>query len=120
MRPHPRFALAFAAAVVASASSVLAQAQTPKPVPPASPPAAVVPDRVRLVLNAAFWPTKTSYSDSQTLTEYAEQTTIRTSYEGARLRPDSVGRACSGARLLVGYYAPTRRRVDVSRPTRST
>lgn len=122
MRPHPRFALAAfaAAAVVASASSVLAQ--TPKPVPPASPPAAVVPDRVRLVLNAAFWPTKTSYSDSQTFPEYAEQTTIRTSYEaGTAFGPDAALQVSlfRGFGLLVGYSHASRDvtgHVEVSRP----
>jgi hypothetical protein len=111
-----------AAAITVSASSVLAQAPTtPKPARPAAAPARV-PDRFRLVLNASFWPTKTSYSDSRTFTEYAEQTSIRTSYEAAAgLGPDVAlqVRLFRGLGVLVGYSRASRDvtgHVDVSRP----
>jgi len=111
-----RVALA-AAAVAASASSAAAQAPTPKPAKPVA-----APDRVRLVLNAAFWPTTTSYSDSQTFTEYAEETTIRTSYEaGTAFGPDVALQVSffRGLGLLVGYSYASRDvtgQVEVSRP----
>jgi hypothetical protein len=127
MRIERRLALTAlaAAAITASASSVLAQAPTtPKParrVAPAAAPARV-PDRFRVVLNAAFWPTKTSFSDSRTFTEYAEQTSIRTSYDaGTAFGPD-VSLQVSlfrGLGLLVGYSHASRDvtgHVDVSRP----
>jgi hypothetical protein len=114
-----------AAAITVSASSVLAQAPTtPKPARPAAPAAAParVPDRFRLVLNASFWPTKTSYSDSRTFTEYAEQTSIRTSYEASTgLGPDVALQVSlfRGLGVLVGYSHASRDvtgHVDVSRP----
>jgi len=114
-----------AAAITVSASSVLAQAPTtPKPARPAAPAAAPagVPDRFRLVLNASFWPTKTSFSDSRTFTEYAEQTTIHTSYEaGTALGPDVALQVSlfRGLGLMVGYSHASRDvtgHVDVSRP----
>ncbi len=111
-----------AAAVTASASSARAQAPTPKPAKPAVPAAAPAPDRFRLVLNASFWPTKTSFSDSRTFTEYAEQTTIRTSYEaGSGFGPDVALQVSlfRGLGLLVGYSQASRDvtgQVDVSRP----
>jgi len=114
-----------AAAITVSASSVLAQAPTtPKPARPAAPAAAParVPDRFRLVLNASLWPTRTSFSDSRTFTEYAEQTTIRTSYEaGTALGPDVALQVSlfRGLGLMVGYSYASRDvtgHVDVSRP----
>jgi len=123
MRLDRRLALAalVAAGVAASAPSVRAQATNPKPAKPAAS-APTVPDRFRLVLNAAFWPTKTSFSDSRTLTEYAEQTTIHTSYEaGTGFGPDVAVQASlfRGFGLLVGYSHSSRDvtgNVDVSRP----
>ncbi len=108
------FAAIAAAALAASAPASWAQSTAPKP--------AAVPDRFRLVLSAAFWPTKTSFSDSRTLTEYAEQTTIRTSYEaGTGFGPDVALQASlyRGLGLLVGYSHASRDvtgKVDVSRP----
>ncbi len=123
LRLDRRFTLATlaAAAVAASAPSARAQAATPKPAKPAAP-APAVPARFRLVLNAAFWPTKTSFSDSRTFTEYAEQTTIHTSYEaGTSFGPDAAVQASlyRGFGLLVGYSHSSRDvtgNVDVSRP----
>ena len=66
----------------------------------------MAPSRFRLVLNASFWPTKTSFSDSRTFTEYAEQTTIHTSYEaGSGFGPDAAVQVSlfRGLGLLVGY-----------------
>lgn len=115
MRLDQRLTLAALAASVLAASAPAARAQAPAPKPPA-------PDRVRVVLNAAFWPTKTTFSDSRTLTEYAEQTTIRTSYEaGAGFGPDAAVQVSlyRGFGLLVGYSYGSRDvtgQVDVSRP----
>jgi hypothetical protein len=108
-----------ALALAALASAARAQAPAPSPAPPAP---AVAPHRVRVVLNASFWPTKTTFSDSRTLTEYAEQTTIRTSYEaGAGFGPDAAVQVSlyRGFGILVGYSYGSRDvtgQVDVSRP----
>jgi hypothetical protein len=121
MRPHPRFALTALAAAAVAASAPCARAQATTPTPASAAPAAV-PDRFRLVLNAAFWPTKTSFSDSRTFTEYAEQTTIHTTYEaGTGFGPDVALQASlyRGFGLLVGYSHASRDvtgKVDVSRP----
>ena len=88
---------------------------------PAAKPAKV-PDRVRLVVNAAFWPTGRTYSDTQTFTEYAEQTTIHASYDaGSAFGPDLAAQVTlyRGLGLLVGYAQSNRdvtAKVDVSRP----
>jgi hypothetical protein len=117
LRLDQRLALA-ALAAAALAASAPARAQTPAPTPART----AAPDRVRLVLNAAFWPTRTTFSDSQTLTEYAEQTTIRTRYEaGTGFGPDVAVQASlfRGLGLLVGYSRSSRdvtATVDVSRP----
>ena len=117
MRPKTRLVLvALAAGALASSAPARAQAPAPKPVN------AAAPDRVRLVLNAAFWPTKTTFSDSQTFTEYAEETTIRTGYEaGTGFGPDVALQVSffRGLGLLVGYSRSSRdvtATVDVSRP----
>jgi hypothetical protein len=115
MRLDKRLPLAALAASVLAASAPAARAQAPAPKPPA-------PDRVRVVLNAAFWPTKTTFTDSRTLTEYAEQTTLRTSYEaGAGFGPDAAVQVSlyRGLGLLVGYSYASRDvtgQVEVSRP----
>jgi hypothetical protein len=120
MRLETRLALAALAAALVAASASPARAQaTPAPAASAAAPA---PSRIRLVLNASFWPTKTSFSDSRTLTEYAEQTTIRTSYEaGSGFGPDVALQVSlfRGLGLLVGYSHFSRDvsgQVDVSRP----
>ena len=116
MRLDRRSALAALAAAALAASAPASWAQSPAPKP------AKVPDRVRLVLNAAFWPSGPSYSDSQTFTEYAEQTTIRTSYEaGSAFGPDAAVQVSlyRGLGLLVGYSHSSRdvtATVNVSRP----
>jgi hypothetical protein len=123
-RLETRFAVAAlaAAVVTATASSARAQATPPKPAKPPAPAAASAPGRFRLVLNAAFWPTKTSFSDSQTFTEYAEQATIRTSYEaGTSFGPDLAVQVSlfRGLGFLVGYSYASRDvtgTVDISRP----
>jgi hypothetical protein len=119
MRLDKRLTLAALAAAALAASAPAARAQIEAP--PAATPAAA-PDRVRLVLNAAFWPTKTTFSDSRTLTEYAEQTTIRTSYEAAAgFGPDVAVQVSlyRGFGLLLGFSHASRDvtgQVDVSRP----
>ena len=123
MRLETRFALAAlaAAAVTASASSAPAQVETaPKLAKPAAP--AHAPDFIRIVLNASFWPAKTTFSDSRTFTEYAEQTTIRASYEaGSGFGPDVALQVSlfRGLGVLVGYSHLAKDvtgHVDVSRP----
>jgi len=124
LRLERRLALATlaAATIAASASPAHAQAATRKPAKAAAPAAARVPDRFRLVLNASFWPTQTSFSESRTFTEYAEETTIRTSYEaGPGFGPDAALQVSlfRGVGLLVGYSHASRDvtgHVDVSRP----
>jgi hypothetical protein len=107
-----------AAALAAPASPARAQAAAPKPAATPAP----APDRFRLVLGGSFWSAKTTYSDSRTFTEYAEQTTIRTSYEaGTAFGPDVALQVSlfRGLGLLVGYSSASRdvtAHVDVSRP----
>jgi len=120
MRLAERLAFtALAAATLAASAPARAQAAAPSPTPPKGPGAA---PRVRLVLNAAFWPTTASYSDSRTFTEYAEETTIRTSYEaGTAFGPDVALQVSlfRGLGLLVGYSYASRDvagQVEVSRP----
>ena len=123
-RTTRRPALAVLATVVltVSASSARAQAASPKPTKPAASAPALTPSRIRLVLNASFWPMKTSFSDSRTFTEYAEQTTIHTSYEvGSGFGPDAAVQVSlfRGLGLLVGYSHVSRDvsgQVEVSRP----
>jgi hypothetical protein len=124
MRLEGRFAIAALAAalVTTSVSPARAQATPPMPAQPAASAAAPVPSRVRLVLNASFWPAKTSFSESRTFTEYAEQTTIRTTYEaGTGFGPDAALQVSlfRGLGLLVGYSharGDVTGQVDVSRP----
>lgn len=124
MRLDRRLALAVLATAVAAASAPLAvaQAPAPKPAAPAKPAAAPPAARFRLVVNAAFWPTQTTYSDSRTFTEYAEETSIHTSYEaGSGFGPDVALQVSlfRGLGLLVGYSHVSRDvsgQVDVSRP----
>lgn len=110
------------AVVTASALPARAQAPAPKPAKPAASAVAPGPSRFRLVLNASFWPTQTSFSDSRTFTEYAEQTTIHTSYEaGSGFGPDAALQVSlfRGLGLLVGYSYSSRDvsgQVEVSRP----
>jgi hypothetical protein len=120
MRLDERLTLTALAAAFLAAAAPAARAQAPSPAPPKAPAAA--PGRVRLVLNAAFWPSKTTFSDSRTLTEYAEQTTIRTTYEaGTGFGPDAAVQVSlyRGLGLLLGFSHASRDvtgKVDVSRP----
>jgi hypothetical protein len=120
MRLETRLALAALAAVAVTASASPARAQAASPKPAAAP--APAPDRFRLVLNASFWPARPSFSESRTFTEYAEQATIRTSYEaGTAFGPDVALQVSlfRGLGLLVGYSSASRDvagQVDVSRP----
>jgi hypothetical protein len=114
-RVASRIALAVLA-VATPVASARAQAPTPKSV------VAPAPSRFRLVLNASFWPTQASFSDSRTFTEYAEPTTIQTSYEaGSGFGPDAAIQVSffRGLGLLVGYSYVSRDvsgQVEVSRP----
>jgi hypothetical protein len=104
------------------AAAVLAPAAPARAQDAAAAPAAPLSARVRLVLNAGFWPSGASYGDTRTLTEYAEQTTIRTSQEtGTGFGPDVALQVSlfRGLGILVGYSRHTRDvtgTVDVSRP----
>jgi len=121
MRLEARLALAALAAALVATSASPARAQAP-PAKPAASAAAPAPSRIRLVLNASFCPTKTSFSDSRTFTEYAEQTTLHTSYEaGSALGPDAAVQVSlfRGLGLLVGYSHVSRDvsgQVEISRP----
>src|SRR5512143_2125974 len=116
-RLDSRLALGALAAAALIASAPLVRAQEPAKNPPAK-----VPDRGRLVLNAAYWPTGPSYSDTQTFPEYAEQTTIHTSYDGgSAFGPDLAVQVSlhRGLGVLVGYSHSSRDvagTVNVSRP----
>jgi len=111
-----RLALAALASAALAASASAARAQEP-----AKPPAKVK-DRVCLAVNAAYWPTGPSYADTQTFPEYAEQTTIHTSYDaGSAFGPDLAAQVSvyRGLGLLVGYSHSSRDvagAVNVSRP----
>jgi hypothetical protein len=114
-----RHALFAIAAVTASAPSARAQAPaTPAPAPAPAPK----PARFRLVVNGSFWPTQTTYSDSRTFTEYAEETSIHASYEaGSGFGPDGALQVSlfQGLGVLVGYSHVSRDvtgQVEVSRP----
>jgi hypothetical protein len=119
-----RLPLAVLAAAAWAASAPLARAQAPAPKPAASakPAASPAPTRFRLVLNAAFWPSQTTWSNSRTLTEYAEETSIHASYEAKSGFGPDVALQVSlfrGLGVLVGYSHVTRDvtgQVDVSRP----
>jgi hypothetical protein len=107
---------ALTAAALAGPAAARAQ-QEAAPLPPGA-----VPDRVRVVANAAYWPSGPSYSDSQSFTEYAETTTIHASYDAASaFGPDLAVQVSlyRGLGLLVGYAHASRdvtAKVDVSRP----
>jgi hypothetical protein len=111
-----RLALAALAMAVVAASASAARADEPTTTP------ARVPDRVRVVANAAYWPTGPSYTDTQTFPEYAEQTTIHTSYgAGSAFGPDLAVQVSlhRGLGVLVGYSHSSRDvagTVNVSRP----
>lgn len=131
-RLESRLALLALGLALAWPTSALAQAQPPPPGKPGARgrPAPTArsaepepsPTRFRLVLNFAGSFGTVSYSDVRTPVEYAEEATIRSSYEaGSGLGPDlalqvSVYR---GLGVLFGYTYVTRDvtgTVDVSRP----
>jgi hypothetical protein len=111
-------ALVAIAAVSATAPASSASAQ----VAAAEPPPAPAPDRFRLVLNGSLWLAKPSFSDSRTLTEYAEQATIQASYAaGTAFGPDIALQVSlfRGFGILVGYASAKRDltgQIEVSRP----
>jgi hypothetical protein len=121
-RLERRHALAVLTLAVVAGTAPAARAQAPGAPKTASPAPAVAPDRFRLVLNAAFWPTQATFADSRTFTEYAEQTTIRASYEAqSGFGPDAALQVSlfRGLGLLVGYSYVSRDvtgQVEVSRP----
>jgi hypothetical protein len=114
-----RFLLA-PAALACLAAAPLAGAQTASTAKPA--PAGLAPVRFRLVLNGTYSVSGPSYSDSRQLPEYAETTTIRTSYEASgAFGPDAALQVTlfRGLGLLVGFSSLSRDvtgSVDVSRP----
>lgn len=97
------------------ASSAAAQA-------PATPAPAPVAARFRLVLDAAFGLSQPGFSDTRTLTEYAEQTTIRTSSEAGTAFGADASLQVSvyrGLGILLGGFRLERDvtgTVEVSRP----
>jgi hypothetical protein len=115
-RLDTRLALRALAVVALATSASPSSAQSPSPKPTAAP------GRVRLVLNAAFWPATPSFGDSRTFTEYAEETTIGASYDSSTAFGPDVAVQVSllrGLGLLVGYSSATRDvtgQVEVSRP----
>jgi hypothetical protein len=136
-RPVARLVAAAIAAAVLSLvpAGASAQAKTPPPPlgkpgakgapaasKPSSGPAGPAETRFRLVLNFAVAPGTTSYEDVRTPVEYAETSTIRTSYEaGTGLGPDVALQVSlyRGLGLLAGYSHITRDAtgtVDVARP----
>jgi hypothetical protein len=119
----PARALAFAAASLIAWTPPSVGAQAPASEPErAAAPSAPAAARFRLVLDAAFGLAQPSFSDSRTLPEYAEQTTIRTSYEaGVGFGPDLSLQVSlyRGLGIQVGYSRLARDltgAVDVSRP----
>jgi hypothetical protein len=126
-------------ALVLAASGRPAEAQAPAPVPQGKPgargkPAAPAPAaskapegapaeaRFRLVLDFAAMPGSVSYGDVRSPIEYAETSTIRTSYEaGTGLGPGAALQVSlyRGLGLLAGYSRVNRDAtgtLDVSRP----
>jgi hypothetical protein len=125
------------AVVACLAAGPLARAQTSPPAPKPAPDAAkapkkakapdrnagvLAPVRFRVVLNGAYSVTGPSYSDSRQVAEYAETTTIRTSYEAkGAFGPDAALQVSlfRGLGVLVGFSTIDRDvsgTVDVSRP----
>ena len=91
--------------------------------PEATGPASPAPARVRIVLNGAFWlGSSPSFSETRSFEEYAEETTIRASYEtGSAFGPDVAVQATvyRGLGVRVGYSLASRDQsgtVEVSRP----
>src|SRR5512144_1620571 len=115
-RLDTRLVLAALAVAAVAGSASAARAQEPAQAP------AKVPDRVRVVVSGAFWPSGPGYSDTQTFPEYAETTTIHTSYDaGSAFGPDLAVQLSlhRGLGLLVGYSHSSRDvagTVNVSRP----
>ena len=128
-RPAPHL---FTAALLI-ALPCLAHGQTPPPkgkpgargttaAPAPAKPKGPAETRVRLVLDAVFLPSSLDYSSVSTPTAYAEQATIRSSYEAAAGFGPGAALQLSlyrGLGLLAGYSHVTRDvtgTVDVSRP----
>jgi hypothetical protein len=112
-----RIALVALAAAIASYSTP-ALAEDTSAAPGVPPPA-----RVRIVLNGALWlGSAPTFSETRTLEEYAEQTTIGADYQTqGRFGPDAAAQVSVFRELgiLVGYSSISRDTtgtVDVSRP----
>jgi hypothetical protein len=105
----------------ASPAPATAAAREKKPTA-AARPAGLAPVRFRLVLNGVYSVSGPSYSDTRQLSEYAETTTIRTSYEAkGAFGPDAALQVSlfRGLGVLVGFSSVDRDvsgTVDVSRP----
>jgi hypothetical protein len=88
----------------------------------AAAPGGLAPARFRVVLNGTYSVTGPSYSDARQIPEYAETTTIRTSYEAKGAFGPDAGLQVSlfrGLGLLVGFSTIDRDvsgTVEVSRP----
>lgn len=119
------------AVVACLATGPAARAQTPSPSPkpasaaakaPPKAPGGLAPVRFRVVLNGTFSVSGPSYSDTRQPAEYAETTTIRTSYEAkGAFGPDAALQVSlfRGLGVLVGFSSLNRDvsgTVDVSRP----
>ena len=77
----------------------------------AEPANAPAPDRVRVVLNGAVWFTNPSFADTRQYTEYAETTTVHTSYSvKTGFGPDLAVQLSlyRGLGVLVGYSLTSR------------
>ncbi len=114
-------ALAVLAVATSGMPSAWAQAPANPPQQDAALPAPVAA-RFRVVLNASVWPASKTFADSRALTEYVEETTIRTSYEAGTGFGADIALQVSlfrGFGVLVGYSRASRDltgQVDVSRP----
>ena len=117
-RLSPRLGLAFTAALFPIASARPARAQAP----PVGFEGLARPARFRLVLNGTVGLAQPSYGDMRTLPEYAEETTIRSSYQaGTGYGAEGALQVSlfQGVGILVGYSHLTRDvtgTVDVTRP----
>jgi hypothetical protein len=86
-------------------------APSPCPAAEAREPVSL-PGRVRIAVDAGFWPTKPSFGDTRQYAEYAETSTVRTTYavSGAGFGPDLSAqlRLYRGLGVLVGYSRTSR------------
>ncbi|MFN8094126.1 MAG: hypothetical protein U0599_18265 [Vicinamibacteria bacterium] len=115
----PRLAAAQTSAARPAPATATAREKKPAA---AARPAGLAPVRFRLVLNGVYSVSGPSYSDTRELSEYAETTTLRTSYEAkGAFGPDAALQVSlfRGLGVLVGFSSLSRDvsgTVDVSRP----